>query len=232
MAAGPSAEEEGGGAGSESAESEAHRWLRFRREVDRLFFHSLLTGKESSCPMPRQWLNGVDVARLKERSRTFDERPALAKLQFRASNRWVSGGYNRSSIEGFYSAGQEESSRTQPFVLEADEPPVLLGEDRAVNPAEYLLHALAACLTTSMVYHAAARGIVIESLESHIEGDLDIRGFLGIAPGVRPGYEGIRVSFKVKSNASPEQLRDLCDYSPVHDIVSNRVPVTISVTPA
>ncbi len=182
--------------------------------------------------MQQKQLNGVDVGQLEENIQAIGKKPALAKFQFRASNQWVNGSHNRSVIKGFYGVGQEDATRTEPFVLEADEPPVLLGADRGPNPTEHVLHALAACLTTSMVYHAAARGIRIESLESHLEGDLDLQGFLGVAEGMRPGYQGVRVSFKVKSNASPEQLRDLCKYSPVHDIVSNRVPVTISVTQA
>jgi uncharacterized OsmC-like protein len=181
--------------------------------------------------MQKKQLNGVNVGQLEESIQAIREKPALATFQFRASNRWVNGGHNRSTIKGFYGVGQEDTTRTEPFVLDADEPPVLLGEDRGANPVEYVLHALAACLTTSMVYHAAARGIRIESLESRLEGDLDLRGFLGLADDVRRGYQGIRVHFKVKSDASPERLRELCKFSPVHDIVSNPVPVTITVNP-
>jgi uncharacterized OsmC-like protein len=114
-------------------------------------------------------------------------------------------------------------------VLDADEPPVLLGEDQGANPVEFVLHALAACLTTSMVYHAAARAIRIESIESRLEGDLDLRGFLGLSKDVRPGYQNLRVNFTVKSDAPAETLRELTQFSPVFDMMTNPVPVAISV---
>lgn len=174
-------------------------------------------------------VNGVDVERLGATIQAIQQTPTLAASQFRAKNRWIMGGHNRSTIQGFYGAGQEDTTRTNPFVLDADEPPVLLGKDQGANPAEYVLHALAACLTTSLVYHAAARGIRLESVESHLEGDLDLQGFLGISDKVRQGYKQIRAQFTVKSDASPEQLQELTKYSPVYDIVSNPVPVSISV---
>jgi uncharacterized OsmC-like protein len=174
-------------------------------------------------------MNGVDVERLGQTIQAIQKDPGLAQSQFRATNRWVNGGHNRSSIQGFYAAGQEDTSRTKPFVLDADEPPALLGQDKGANPVEFVLHALAACVTTSLVYHAAARGIKLESVESQLEGDLDLRGFLGLSDQVRRGYKEIRVKFKVKSDASPEQLEELTKFSPVYDIVSNPVPVSIQV---
>ena len=174
-------------------------------------------------------INGVDVERLGQTIQAVQKDPGVAKSQFRAINRWVSGGHNRSTIQGFYAAGQEDTSRTNPFVLDADEPPALLGEDKGANPVEFVLHALAACLTTSLVYHAAARGIRLESVESHLEGDLDLQGFLGLSDQVRRGYKEIRVKFKVKSDASSEQLKELTKFSPVYDIVSNPVPVSIQI---
>ncbi|MDH4098196.1 MAG: OsmC family protein [Nitrospira sp.] len=174
-------------------------------------------------------MNGVDVERLGQTIQAIQKDPGLAKSQFRATNRWVNGGHNRSTIQGFYAAGQEDTSRTKPFVLEADEPPVLLGKDEGANPVEFVLHALAACVTTSLVYHAAARGITLESVESQLEGDLDLRGFLGLSDQVRRGYKEIRVKFNVKSDASPEQLEELTKFSPVYDIISNAVPVSIQM---
>ena len=174
-------------------------------------------------------INGVDVDRLGQTVQAIQQNPGLATSQFRAVNRWISGGHNRSTIQGFYGAGQEDTTRTKPFVLDADEPPVLLGKDQGANPVEYVLHALAACLTTSLVYHAAARGIRIESVESKLEGDLDLQGFLGLSDQVRRGYKEIRASFTIKSNASAVQLKELTKFSPVHDIVSNPVPVSISI---
>jgi len=174
-------------------------------------------------------INGVDVDRLGQTIQAIRQVPALGESQFRARNRWINGGHNRSTIQGFYAAGQEDASRSKPYVLDADEPLVLHSTDKGPNPVEFVLHALGACLTTSMVYHAAARGIRVESVESTLEGDLDLQGFLGLSDEVRPGYKEIRVHFTVKSDASPEELRELTKFSPVHDIVTNKVPVSISV---
>lgn len=174
-------------------------------------------------------INGVDVERLGQTVQAVQQNPGLGASQFRAVNRWINGGHNRSTIKGFYGAGQEDTTRTKPFVLDADEPQVLLGKDQGANPVEFVLHALAACLTTSLVYHAAARGIHIESVESTLEGDLDLQGFLGLSDEVRRGYKQIRANFTVKSDASAEQLEALTTFSPVYDIVSNPVPVSIQI---
>lgn len=174
-------------------------------------------------------INGVDVDRMSQTIEAIRENSDLGRSQFRAANRWISGGHNRSNIQGFYGGGQEDTTRTKPFVLDADEPHVLLGRDQGANPVEFVLHALAACLTTSLVYHAAARGIRVESVESKLEGDLDLRGFLGVSNKVRKGYQALRVSFTVKSDASIEQLEELAKFSPVYDIVSNPVPVSIQI---
>ena len=174
-------------------------------------------------------INGVDVERLGQTVQAVQQNPGLGTSQFRAVNRWISGGHNRSTIKGFFGAGQEDTSRTKSFVLDADEPYVLLGKDQGANPVEFVLHALAACLTTSLVYHAAARGIQIESIESKLEGDLDLQGFLGLSEQVRKGYKQIRASFTIKSDASAEQLEALTKFSPVYDIVSNPVPVSIQI---
>ena len=139
----------------------------------------------------------------------------------------IDGGHNRTTIKGFYGAGQEDTSRTEPFVVDAGEPPVLLGDNEAPNAPEYLLHALAACLTGTIVYHAAARGIALDGLECTIEGDVDLHGFLGLDENVRPGYEGIRVAFKASGDFDDEQLAELASltsYSPVRDIVSQPRP--------
>jgi len=176
-------------------------------------------------------VNGVDVERLGATIDAIQQNPALGRSQFRATNRWMAGGHNRSRIQDFHAAGGEDRTRTTPFILDADEPHVLLGQDRAPNPVEFVLHALAACLTTSIVYHAAARGIRLNAVESQLEGDLDIRGFLGLSPDVRKGYREIRVRFRVQSDATPEQLRELAQFSPVFDIVTNPVPVQITIEP-
>ena len=174
-------------------------------------------------------INGVDVDRLGQTVQAIQQNPGLGTSQFRALNRWVNGGHNRSTIQAFYAAGQEDTTRAKPFELDADEPPILLGKDQGANPVEFVLHALAACLTTSLVYHAAARGIRIESVESKLEGDLDLQGFLGLSDHVRRGYTHVRAHFTIKSDASATQLEGLTKFSPVFDIVSNPVPVSISI---
>jgi uncharacterized OsmC-like protein len=203
------------------------------RQADQLFFHMLFHTQPGGCAMSSvattSTINGVNVEQLGANIHAIQGEPSLAKFQFRATNNWVNGGHNRTTIKEFYGVGKEDTTRTEPFVLDADEPPVLLGEDQGANPVECVLHALASCLTTSMVYHAAAQGIKIDSVESRLEGDLDLRGFLGLSKDVRPGYQNLRVHFTVKSDAPAETLRELTNYSPVFDIVSNPVPVAISV---
>lgn len=177
-------------------------------------------------------INGVNIDELGRTIDTIKEKPEIAKFKFRASNTWINGGHNRTNVKNFYGAGQEHTSRKVPFTMDADEPPVLLGEDRGANPVEYVLTALSACLTTSMVYHAAARGYKIEELESRIEGDLDLHGFLGLSENIRKGYQNLRISFKVKGDVTTEQLKELSKFSPVYDIVSNPVPVDIQIEKA
>lgn len=174
-------------------------------------------------------INGVDVTALGETVAAVQGQPEIAKFQFRAKNRWLGGGHNRSEIKSFYGACQEDDTRTEPFVLDNAEPPVLLGEDQGANPVEYVLHALAGCMTTTMVYHAAARGINIEAVETELEGDLDLHGFLRLDENVRNGYQNVRVNFKIKSDATPEQLAELARISPVFDIVTNPVPVEVNI---
>ena len=177
--------------------------------------------------------NGVDTQQMYGTLDAIKADPSLARFQFRAQNRWIDGAHNRSTIQGFYGAGQEDVSRTQSFSLDAGEPAVLLGSDTGPNPAEALLHALAACLTTSLVYVAAARKVRLTEVESTLEGDMDVRGCLGITDEVRNGFTRIQVSFKVKGDAPPEKLREVVERaqarSVVFDIVSHGVPVEVGV---
>jgi uncharacterized OsmC-like protein len=180
-------------------------------------------------------VNGVDLDRLSGTIEAVTANPGLARFQFRARTHWVDGGHSRTMIQGFYGAGQEDTTRVQPFVLDSDEPPVLLGENRAPNAGEYALQALAACLTGTIVYHAAARGIELRGLECAVEGDLDVQGFLGLDGNVRPGYEQIRVSIKVAGDLSDDQFAEivgLTRFSPVRDVIVNPVAVAIDVARA
>ena len=172
--------------------------------------------------------NGVDVGALFATIEAVRQDPELAKFRFRARNRWLGADRNQTTVTGFYGAKQE-LPHARPFEMECGEPPVLLGQDRGANPVEHLLNALIGCLTTTMVYHGAARGFEIESVDSELEGDLDLRGFLGISGEVRKGYSEVRVKMRVKSSASPQALRELAQYSPVFDVVSRALPVRIEV---
>jgi uncharacterized OsmC-like protein len=161
------------------------------------------------------------------------DNPALARFRFRSKTDWQGGGRCLTTIQGFYGAGQEDASRTAPHELVGDEPSVLLGSNAGPNAVEAILHALASCLTVGYVYNAAAQGINIESLDFDLEGDLDLRAFLGLSDEVRPGYEGIKLTYRVKADAPREKLEALCDYvqqtSPVLDIIRNPVPVSIDL---
>ena len=176
-----------------------------------------------------QILNGVNVAAVNELVKNVEGDPELGSCKFRIKNSWKTAAQNQSTIEGFYAAKQEIPHEV-PFSLNADEPPIHAGLDKDPTPVEHLLNALAGCLTTTLVYHAAVRGIKVEELESELEGDLDIRGFLGISNEVRRGYQNIRVNFKVKTDAENiEKLKALSKLSPVFDITSNGTNVQVDI---
>jgi uncharacterized OsmC-like protein len=180
--------------------------------------------------------NGVDTAQLYATLDAIKDDPTLAKFKFRARNLWIWGAHNRTTIRDFYAANQEDTSRADEFTVDAGEPAILLGTDTGPNPAEYLLHALAACLTTSLVYVAAARGVELTAVESTLEGDMDVQGALGLSDDHRNGFERIRVSFRVAGNAPEEKLREVVERaqqrSAVFDMVTNGVPVTVDVATA
>jgi uncharacterized OsmC-like protein len=174
-------------------------------------------------------VNGIDTQALMATVQAIKHDPALGAARFRASNTWLSGNHNRSVVTGFFGA-QQEIAHTQTFTMDADEPAILAGRDQAANPVEHLLHALASCLTTSIVAHAAVRGIVVEELESQLEGDIDLRGFLGLDPTVPRGYTAIRVAFRAKGR--PEdlaRLHELAQFSPVFNTLSQGARVDVTV---
>ena len=182
-------------------------------------------------PMTKR-VNGVDVSQLFATIDAIKGTPDIAKFKFRASNEWINGGHNRTTITDFYGA-REDHPHEQPFVLDEDEHQVLLGEDQGPNPVEYLLAGLIGCLTSSLVYHAAARGITIKGIKSRLEGDIDLRGFLGLSPDVKVGYENIRVYFKIDADLSEAQKEELIQmaqkYSPVFNTVANPTPVSVNL---
>ena len=173
--------------------------------------------------------NGVNVTALFGTIEAVKQNAEIAKFNFRATNKWLGGEKNRSTIKEFTGALQEHRGDAAPFIFDNGEAPVLLGEDKAPNPVEWLLHALIGCMTTTTAYHAAARGIVIEAIESQIEGDIDLRGFLGLSPDVRKGYSAIRVRMRLKTHARPAVVKDLVAMSPVFDTVSRSVPVSVDI---
>jgi uncharacterized OsmC-like protein len=178
--------------------------------------------------------NGVDVPTLFATLDAVKGAPEIADFQFRARNTWVSGTHNRTIIQDFYGAGQEDTSRTEPFVYDADHPAVLVGNNNGPTPVEFLLHAIAACLTSGLANIAAARGVTLHRVESTVEGDIDLLGILGMSDEVRNGYRQIRVSFVIEGDAPPEQLAALIEQSrrrsAVYDVLTNGTEVVVDVT--
>ena len=178
--------------------------------------------------------NGLNVDQMFETLDALKQTPTLARFEFRNRNQWINGGENRSTIQDFYGAGQEDTSRTEPFVFTCGEPPVLLGANEGANPVEYLLHALAGCVTTTTITHASARGITIQEMSTEIIGDIDLQGFLGMNESVSPGYEQIRFKIHIKADCSDAELDDLLDFtkahSPVCTTVCRPVPVIFERT--
>lgn len=184
---------------------------------------------QKAAPTPR---NGVDVPTLFATLDAVDGQRELAKFQFRATNRWISGTHSQSTIGGFYGAGGEQT-RDKAFRLDGDHPQVLVGDDNGPSPVEYLLHALATCLTAGIANIASARGIDLQEVESTVEGNIDLLGVLAIDEGVRNGYQSIRASFRIKGNASEDDLKALLPRSQarsaVYDVLTNGVPVDLDV---
>ena len=181
-------------------------------------------------------MNGVNTEKLFGTIVAIKEMPSLAKFNFRATNKWIDGGHNRSTIKDFYGAGQEDTSRKIPFVVDNDEPAVLLGEDKGANPVEYLLHGLAGCLTSPLVYHAPAQGVKLDEVESTLDGDIDLRGLLNFPENIPSGYQNIRVTFRIKSEAPREKIEELCrlakKVSPVCNSLTQGVAVEVKLADA
>jgi len=177
-------------------------------------------------------VNGVNVTQLFNTIDAGKQSPVVGKFVFRARNRWVGGGLNRTTVKDFHGS-QSDHDHAQPFELDADEPPLLLGADKGPNPVEYALTALAACVTTSIVYHAAAKGIKLNSVESRLEGDIDLQGFLGLSQAVPKGYKEIRMFFKIDADAPDERIEEILKlgptFSPVFDTITRAVPVKVSL---
>jgi uncharacterized OsmC-like protein len=177
-------------------------------------------------------VNGVNVDQLFGIIEQIKEKPELAASRFRATNEWVEGTHCRATIRGYCTAGAEDDSR-EPVVYDMDEPPPLLGRNQGRNPVEYLLVALSGCLTTSLVAHASAKGVEIRSIQSRYEGDIDLRGFLGISDDVPVGYQEIRVFFKIDADISDEKKHELIragkKHSPVYNTITESAPVCVQL---
>ena len=186
-----------------------------------------MTTTTSSTPIR----NGIDTAQVYGTLDVLKAQPEAARFEFRVRNRWIDGTHSRSTIHGFWGAGAEDVSRAEPFIVDAGEPPVLFGHNEAPNPAEYLLHALAGCLTLTIVNVAAARKVELHEVSSSLTGVLDARGATGLDDSYRNGFDGIDVTFTIKGDASPEKLREVVDRamarSVVYDMITNGVPVTV-----
>jgi len=174
-------------------------------------------------------INGVDVGALFNVIKAIQADPGLAKFNFRASNQWQGCDKTRTTIKDFAGARQTHRTSGPSFVVDSGEPPVLLGTDSAPNAGEYLLHTLASCITTSIAYHAAANAVEIGAIDSNLEGDIDLRGFLGLSPDVRKGFSDIRVHMRVKTDARANRIRDFASMSPMLEMVSKATPVALEI---
>ncbi|MEX0406804.1 OsmC family protein [Aquibium sp. LZ166] len=181
---------------------------------------------------PRPPLNGVDTPTLLATINVVAGQPELAKFQFRADNEWISGTHSRSAMKSFNGAGGEQS-HGRSFFADGDHPAVLCGADNGPTPVEWLLHALATCLTAGIGNIAAARGIKLTKVQSHIEGEIDLRGILGITDEVRNGFQNISIRFEVEGDAPREKLEQLVEQatarSAVFDVLTNGVPVSVGM---
>jgi len=181
---------------------------------------------------PREPRNGINTPALMATINAVRDARALAKFQFRASNRWIGGTHSETRIESFTGAGGEQRHREE-FRFDADHPSVLVGQDNAPTPVEFLLHALASCITSGIANIAAARGVTLTLVESQIEGDIDLQGILGLSDRVRNGYERIRINFTIAGDAPADKLRQIVEQSrarsAVFDVLTNGVPVEVSV---
>ncbi len=192
-----------------------------------------MPAQSAAVKMP-ETMNGLSVAGVFDTVAAIKANPSLARFQFRARNKWIDGGENRSTIRDFYGAGREDDSRTSSFEFVNGEPPVLLGNNEGANPVEFLLHALAGCVTTTFVLHATARGITIHELSTELEGDLDVRGLLDLDDAVSPGYERIRIKMHVKADCSDAEIEKLMAFTQQHSPVCNTVcrPVPVEIVRA
>jgi uncharacterized OsmC-like protein len=176
--------------------------------------------------------NGVNVEALLGARAALTEAPAAAQFQWRTTTEWQNGTHSRSTVERFFGLGEEQSHRTQ-FSFDADHPEIFASEDNGITPVEYVLVALASCLTAGVAAVAQNREIQLRSVAASIEGAMDVRGILGVDTDVRNGFSDIKVTYRIDADASPEDIRALVAQSQkrsaVYDIITNPTNVTVQV---
>lgn len=176
--------------------------------------------------------NGVNVEALLGAREALTEAREAAAFTWRVRNEWIRGTHSRTTIEDFSGLGGEQT-HTKSFTYDADHPTQFAAQDNAPTPVEFVLHALAGCLTGGIAAVAQNRGIQLSSVASTIEGDMDLAGILGIDRDVRNGFSSIRVTFDIDGDAGPEDLRAVVAQSvrrsAVYDIVTNNVDVVVDV---
>jgi uncharacterized OsmC-like protein len=211
-----------------------HPCLIYDFSLDRLcrFIPKSHTGERimNTAEQINHIINGVDTKKVIALATKISQDEDYGKFKFRASNEWISGAHSRSSIQGFFAGGKENTDRKAALLVDADQPAFLGGQNTAPNPVEYFLHALDSCLTVTLVSHAAVQGIQLEAVKTFAEGDMNTRGFFGISDKVDKGYRQIRVNMQVKSDADVDTLTTLAMYSPVYDMVSRSVPIDFKLT--
>ena len=175
-------------------------------------------------------INGVDTEILGNLAANISEDENYGKFKFRASSQWITGAHSRSSVQGFYAGGKENTERKEPLYVDADQPGFFYGENTAPNPVEHLLHALNSCLTFTLVSHASVQGIHLDEVETSSEGDMNARGLFGISEKVNKGYSHVRVNMRVKSDADVDTLTQMAMFSPVYEVISRSVPVDFTMT--
>ena len=177
-------------------------------------------------------VNGIDTSRIVElaTNMTADENFGISR--FRADNRWLNGSRSRTSIKDFYAGGYERTERSQALTLDADQPLYLGGQNSAPNAVEYYLHSLISCLNTTLVAHASVQGFALQELKISAEGQMDARGFFGVADDVNRGYSKIKVDIQARASTDEETLRKLVSYSPVYEMVAKAIPVELNIAVA
>jgi uncharacterized OsmC-like protein len=184
--------------------------------------------KPKRTPVP---LNGVDTPTLLATIKAVGAQPDLAKFRFRAQNEWISGTHSRSTMSTFYGAGSDQKHKAE-YTGDSDHPAVLCGADSGPTPVEWVLHGLASCLMAGVANIAAARGVTLKRVQATVEGDIDLRGILGLSNEVRNGYQNIRVYFEIDGDAPRKELEEIIMQSKarsaVFDVLSNGVTVLVT----